>query len=245
MDSDFTGTLSEEDEDSEAFEEAQLFGSEFEEEASDGDEEEPYFEPTHLITFQFEAKLLIVDTKLDRTLVEINYNVRMEQEVEIKKARFRTKGKAEVFSENIGELASNELFSCELNIQIGKEEEPEPAVVEIMTRHNEREETEEEPFVSELALQLKFDKKFIMEDWFSNCTAIDGSVLNTKGEQEEFLHMILEGVEPNLNSLTFEDFEPDAPVNLNIETPETIMEDIDSNQEFIYTGQGSIDVEPL
>lgn len=229
---DFTGTFSDEDPDSPAYKERQLFGDD----EAGGDDEEP-LGPTHLLTFDFEGQVTVTDMKTESAYLEILYNVKFEQEVEIGNKRFRTKGKADVITDIVGDLATNELFTCKLDIQMGD------ADVELMTRHVTKPETENEDAKSELAIQLTFNKENIREDWLSNCTGIDGSKFNTQGEQEKYLSIILEALQPTISGFSIDEYERSSPAAIQLLSDIIVLES--EEEEFILQGSSQVTVDPL
>lgn len=234
---DFTGTFADDDPESDVFEETQLFG---EDEAAPGEKAEEVPEedlPTHLLRFEFESLIVITDSRTENPYMEIRYFTKIEQEIQVKNKRYRTKGTAEIMTDIIGNLAGNELFACKLDIQMANSE------VDIMTRYNIIPETEEEPEKSELALQIKFNRENLLEDWFSNCTAVDGSIFNTVGEKEKYLFMTIESVTPALSSIVIENYDTDLRSTLDV-FADSIQID-DDFDDILLEGTGTIDVDPL
>ena len=219
----FTGTLDPDDPDSDAYKEKQVFGDD---EAVDDEDETDNSGATHTLKFDYSLQVVVTDTKKDVSNLEIDYNVKFEQPVEIKDKRYRTKGHAEVTTDIIGVLAGNELFTCKLDIQFDK------TPVDIMTRYNHTEETETTPETSELAVQLKFKKADFMEDWLSNCTGVDGSELNTKGEKEKYLLVSLESISPSLDALLFKDYDPTDNASLDLLSEPILLDDSDISEQY-------------
>lgn len=238
----FTGTYSDEDPDSEAFKEKQLFG---EEEEADPEDEDNTFDnqgegPTHSLKFEFDGQLAATNIITEVTYLEINYQIKIEQEVEVKNARFRSKAQATILTEVVGDYAANELFSCVLDIQFGKE-----TPVESMIRYRTTPATEEEDAKAELAVKFNMKKSDFMEDWFSNCTGVDGSIFNTQGDKEKYLYLILENVLPELSGFLMENFEYEGTNTTDHQAEAFIIEDPDAYIDYTLTGSGTTVVEPL
>lgn len=242
----FTGTYSDEDPDNQqAQEERKLFGDD---EASDGastdgieastEEETEDGIPSHLLTLNFDSHVIVTDKTTGSPYIEINYSTKLEQEVEIKKSRFRVTGEAEFSAEIIGQLAGNELFSCKLEIDL------ENVKSQIMTRYNVIPETEDTLEEKELAVQIKFDKK-PEEDWFSDCLAVDGSVMKTQGNPEEYLYLIWESITPNMNGILFENYDINTLSTIDLVAEAFIIDDEDTKDEYSIFGEGELTVEPL
>ncbi len=139
----------------------------------------------------------------------------------------------------VGTLAGNDLFSCKLEVEINDVD------VDVSTRRIVTLNEFDEIATSQLALQLKFTKSDLLEDWYSNCTAFDGSKLNTKGEQEKYLYQTLEAAQPSLEGLLIEDFDPTETSSLTLSTEEIIVDDVYGDEEFLLTGSGTVTVEPI
>lgn len=231
-----TGTLADDDPDSSAFNEKKVFGDD---EAGDDESDSAVAGATHLLRMEFASQVVILDKKIDTAIIEIHYITKIEQEIEVKDKRFRTRGRADVATDIVGNLAGNELFTCKLDIQLEK------TPVDIMTRYNNTTETEDEPAKSELAVQIKFKKSDFFEDWFSNCIGVDGSVFNTKGDKEKYLSTTLESISPSLDAMLFEDYNPDDTVSLDISTDPIILDDLDAFEEVTLQGSGSVAIEPM
>ncbi|MBF0105449.1 MAG: hypothetical protein HQM16_09000 [Deltaproteobacteria bacterium] len=247
----FTGTYSDEDPESPAYEEKEIFG---EDEADTTEETEdsktPAEEegvPTHLLKFEFESQVTITNTITEISYIEINYTTKLEKEIEVKNSRFRTTGKAEIMTDIVGDLAGNELFSCTLDIQMDNVD------VDIMVKlnstvENEEEKAEaraEEAVASELALQFKFPPENLLEGWLSNCTAVDGSLFNTAGEKEKYLIQILESIDPPLTGMISEDYNPLESATIDLTSETTVIEDVDAFEKFTLEGKGKVTVEPI
>lgn len=278
IDPGFTGTFSDEDPDSEAYKEKELFGDdeaeggyddsenpddEFNNEEQDntadkprgrsnrpgnnsddasltGDEEEEEdLDATHLLRLKFDSQLLVSNTVTEETYLEINYSIEMEKEIQVKKSRYRTKGKTTITNEVIGDLFSNELVGCKLRIEM------DDVKADIMTRYKVTEETEEEEGSNELALQIKLKKASMMESWFSDCTAMGGELFNTVGEKENYLYTILEAATPELVGFKIEDYIPTEEGVVELEAEPFIIEYPDSNEIYTLQGSGQVTVEPL
>ncbi len=235
----FTGTYSDEDPESPAYKEKKLFGDD---EAPDEEDEEGgdvVDNATHVLKMEFDTRVVITDTRSAYSYLEINYTTKMEQEIQVGNRRFRTRGKANIMTDIVGTLAGNELFTCELDIKISD------ADVDMMVRHSEVEESEELDASSSLAVQLKFNKQDLLEDWFSNCLGVDGSQFNTKGEQEKYLFTALEAIDPSLSGILVEEYDPLVESTVDLETPPILIEDLDSYEEILIEGNGEIVIEPL
>lgn len=235
----FTGTYSEDDPDSPAYKEKQLFGDDEapnEEDEGGGDIVD---NATHILKMEFDTRVVITDTRSAFSYLEINYTTKMEQDIQVGNRRFRTRGKTNIMTDIVGTLAGNELFTCELDIKISD------ADVDIMVRHSEVEESEEMDASSNLAVQLKFNKQDLLEDWFSNCLGVDGSQFNTKGEQEKYLFTALEAIDPSLSGILVEEYDPLLQSSVDLETPPILIEDLDSYEEILIEGNGEIVIEPL
>lgn len=235
----FTGTFSDEDPDSDAFKEKNLFGDDEADEEEEEEDTGTIEGATHLLKMEFNSQVVVTDTKTNNSYIEINYSTKIDQEIQIKDRRFRVKGKAGITTDIVGTLAGNELFTCTLDIQVSD------ANVDIMTRHTETEETDEESAISKLALQLKFKQDDLMEDWFSNCLAMDGSMLNTKGDKEKYLFTTLKAISPDLEGIIVEDYDPEEVSRIDLITEPIIIEDLDSFEEVLVQGDGDITIEPL
>jgi hypothetical protein len=227
-DSGFTGTYSDEDEENEN----SIFGDD---EAMDEDED-AY--PTHLISLNLNGQVVVTDYETDTAYLEINYSAKLEQEIEIKESRYRTKGTIEFTTEVIGDLSGNELYTCKLDIALDNAE------AEIMTRYSIIPETEEEDAFYQLALQVKF-KKAPEEDWFSDCLAVDGSVMKTQGDPEKYFHAIWENLTPEMNGILIEDYDIEDAASIDLETEQFYIDDEDLGAEFSISGSGELEVEPL
>jgi len=245
---DFSGTFDEEDEESEAAKEAEIFGSEMldlepsEEGDEEADEEDlaDEFEDevqNHLLKFTYEGQVIITDTLTDISYLEITYQINLEQEVQILNRRFRAEGESEIITSVVGELAGNELFTCELEVQIPNSK------VSLLLRHQETPETEEEDASSILAGQIKVAN--LKEDWLANCKGNDGSIFNTRGDQEEYFKMLIDSTTPELKGFVIEDYDREVEASVDITTDPFIIEDIDAFEEFLLQGSGLVTIEPI
>jgi len=236
MPKDFSGTLAEDDPDSDEGKTSILFGPD--------DAEEEDFEvesegPTHLLKFDFESQVVVTDTLTDIPFLEISYTLKLEQEIEVIDKRYRTTGNAEIMTDIVGFLAGNELFTCKLDIQL------ENVEADILVRYKYAEETEEDPEINQLAVQVKFDKDSMLEDWFSNCLGLDGSIFNTQGDKEKYLLTTLETATPDLTGLMIEDYYRGFSSSVDIIAEPLIIEDGDTHEDYLLQGNGMLTVEPF
>lgn len=234
----FTGTLDDEDDDNPEYE---RFKDENETFGDDDLDAEAYPEddqPNYLIKFNFDSQVVFMDQN-DYPYLEINYNTKFEEEfAAVTSKRSMTDGEVEFESEIIGDLAGNDLFTCKLDIMI------QSYPVSIMARVKHIAETEEEPEDFELALQIKLEKDY-KEDWFSNCTGIDGSVFNTQGDPEKYNLQVLDNVAPSLNAILVEEFDPYQETIIELVSEPLLVDDEDMNETVTLTGSGTITIEPL
>lgn len=217
-------------------------GDESEEEAAPEDEPYPDEElpedgPNYVLKFLFDSNAIFYDKLTGEAYMEINYRTTVEQEVSMIKKRFRGKGEANFETDIIGNYAGNELFTCKLEIEI------KSTPVQIMTRLRDITTPEDEMPLFEAALQLKFEKKY-KEDWYSNCTGIDGSLFNTRGDPEKYNMMMLEDTTPNLNAILMEEFVPGDDNEIEIIMEPLELEDPDMDT-IILTGKGTLMLEAL
>ncbi|MFH1357337.1 MAG: hypothetical protein ABII18_09430 [bacterium] len=236
-----TGTLADDDPDSDVYKENQLFGSE---EAGDEDYEDiPTEGATHLLKFDFESQVVVTDINTGAPFLEIVYTLKLEEEIEVVEKRFRSTGTAEIMTDIVGFLAGNELFSCKLDIQM------ENVEADIMTRYTYIPASEEEDEIieeeSKLAVQIKFNKDSLLEDWFSSCLGTDGSLFNTRGDKEKYLLTTLESSTPELTGVVVEDYNKDEDITLDIIAEPTIIEDEETHEEYLLQGSGVLTIEPL
>lgn len=238
-DENFTGTLDDEDDDNPEYErikdENEAFGDDDEmgEDAYPEDDQ-----PNYLIKFNFDAQVVFMDQN-DFPYLEINYNTKFEEEfTALMSKRSTTTGEVEFESDIVGDLAGNDLFTCKLDIMI------ESHPVDIMARVKRIAETEDEPESFEMALQIKLEKDY-KEDWYSNCTGVDGSVFNTQGDPEKYNLQVLDGVAPSLNAILVEEFYPDEETVIELVSEPLIVDDEDMNETVTLTGSGTITIEPL
>lgn len=235
---DFSGTLYEVDTESEEKRETELFGGE--EEVVEGEEAEAVEKaPNHTLRFEFQGQVVITDTLTGSAYLEISYNLKLEQEVEIKDQRFRVDTEAQVITGVVGELTSNELSSCELDVQV-----PNPKIG-IMLRHSQTEESEEAEATSQLAIQIDIDKNSIKEDWYANCEDMTGNTMNTKGEQEEYLFSLLNAATPELKGFVVDDYDPFVTTEQEVVAEPLIIEDPEAFEEFFLQGSGTLTIEPI
>lgn len=201
------------------------------------EEEFPEDEPNYVLKFLFDSNATFYDKLTGEAYMEINYRTVIEQEVSMIEKRFRTKGEVNFETDIIGNYAGNELFTCRLEIEIRS------SPVQIMTRLRNVTTPEDAIPLFEAALQLKFEKKY-KEDWYSNCTGIDGSLFNTKGDPEKYNLMILEDTTPNLNAMLIEEFVPGNDNELEIIMEPLDLEDPDMDTVSL-TGKGTLTLEAL
>lgn len=233
-DEDFTGTLSEEDPDNENLQqETELFGTD---EAGVEANDEPF--PTHLLSVNFEGHVVISDRETTIAYLEIFYNVKIEQEIEVKQSRSRVTSPVEITTSIVGSLAGNDLFSCGLDV--GGLSNAEAESMTIYTVIPETEETLEQ---TNLAVQVKFTKK-LEEDWFADCLSGEFN-MKTQGDTEEFLYKIWEGIEPDPKIIAIEDYDIYGTSEIDLYSPPLIIDDEDTGDEFEVSGQGELIVEPL
>lgn len=242
--SDFSGTLTDEDEDNvDLKKEADLFGANEAEVDEDGndildddfvDEEEA----THTLKLEFEGEVTFYDRSTGEPFMEVSYTTTLEQDIVVKGSRYRSEGSAEFKTDIIGNLAGNELFTCKAEIDI------EDHKFYIMSKLNTIPETDELPETKNLAIQLKMDSGY-QELWTSNCLGIDGSELNTTGDYESYNKTLLENISPNLVGVEFEDFIEGDPVEEELEVEFFEIDDEAADQIISFTGKGTLSVEPL
>ena len=239
IDETFTGTLAaEEDPDHPDYEklqkEKEMFGEEKEEE-----EEEPLEGlPNYLLKFSFEGHVIFYDKITGSPYLEIVYLTTLEQEILLVNKRYRVEGQANFDTDVIGDYAGNDLFTCKLEINIQSYD------VEIMARERAIPDPDDKELLNhQVALQLKFQKGY-QEDWYSNCTSIDGSLFNTKGNPEKYNIMILEEATPSLNAVLIEEFSPGDDAEISIETELLEIEDPDLDF-FTIAGRGTVTLEAL
>lgn len=234
----FTGTYSEEDEDnSELAREAALFGSN---EVEPEDEEAPPDGRYYAVKFDFNTALLFSDNLTGDIYMEVTYKTNFEIEMQIDDdKRSRADGFAEYTTDVTGSLARNELFDCQLDIEMKK------SPVDIMAKIR-REITEGEAAETTLAMQLKFEKT-ANEAWLSKCLSSDqASSLNTRGEKESYNLQALEAITPALSGLMMpEGYNPLASSTMGLAIDPFEIDDIDTNDNVLVTGSGSLSVEPI
>jgi hypothetical protein len=238
-----TGTLADDDTDSDVYKENQIFGDD---EAEDEDSEDVLSEgATHLLKFDFESQVVVTDIATGTPFLEILYTLKLEEEIEVVEKRFRSTGTVEIVTDIVGILAGNELFNCKLDIQMDNVE------ADIMTRYTytpESESEEDDEIVEEeskLALQIKFNKDSLLEDWFSNCLGTDGSLFNTRGDKEKYLLTTLESATPELTGVLVEYYDKEEEVTLDIVADPVIIEDEETHEEYLLQGNGTLVIEPL
>lgn len=202
-----------------------------------GENEVPEDEPNYLLKFDFESSATFLDKLTGEPYMEINYHTTIEKEVTLAKKRFRTKGRADFETEIIGNYAGNELFTCKLEIDI------KSAPVQLMTIMRDITTPEDDIPLFEAALQLKFEKGY-KEDWYSNCTGLDGSLFNTRGDPEKYNLMILEDTTPPLKTILFEDFIPGDNNEIEVIMEPLEVEDPDADT-MLLTGKGTLLLEVL
>lgn len=233
-DGDFTGTLSDEDPDNaDLQQETELFGTD---EAGEQASDEPF--PTHLLSVNFEGHVVISDRETTVAYLEIFYNIKIEQEVEVKSIRSRATSPVEITTSIVGSLAGNDLFSCGLDVGGLSNAEAESMIVYTIIP-----ETEESLEQANLAVQVKFTKK-LEEDWFADCLSGEFN-MKTQGDTEEFLYKIWEGVEPDPKIIAIEDYDIYGTSEIELYSPPLIIDDEDTGDEFEVSGQGELIIEPL
>lgn len=246
----YTGTLDDEDEDNPAvkqrMEEDSAFGDEKSGKAKktvNGDNEQNNDDiadddiPTYTLKFNFDSQVVFTD-KEGRPYMEVNYNTKVEESVALVNRRWRSKSDAQFQSEITGNLAGNDLFTCKLDITI------DSFPVDLMTRLKYNPETDDEPENFEVAAQIKFQKSY-KEDWFSNCTGLDGSMFNTQGNPEKYNMTILDDTQPSLNGIVIDNFDPGAGAQIEITSDPIEIQDEDMNEHVTLTGSGTLSIEPL
>lgn len=194
---------------------------------------------THLLKFNYESRVVVTNTTTEIAFLEIDYTIKLEEPIEITERSKQTTGRANIMTDVVGVLGSNDLFTCELDVEI------DDVDVSITTKQITTFNEYNDPTDSQLTLQLNFSKSDLLEDWFSYCSAVDGSRLNTQGEQEKYLYETLKATQPGLDGLIIDDFESDEEASLNLFTEEIILDDLYGDEEFSLTGSGRIDVEPI
>lgn len=207
------------------------------EELSYDEEGFPENEPNYLLKFTFDSTATFYDRLTGDAYMEIDYRTTVEQEVTLNKKRFRAKGRAEFETNIIGNYAGNELFTCKLEIEI------KSSPVQIMTLMRDVTLPEDDLPLYEAAVQIKLEKNY-KEDWYSNCTAIDGSLFNTRGDPEKYNLMILEDTSPSLNAVLFEEFIPGDDNEIEIIMEPLEIEDLDVDT-VLLTGKGTLLLEVL
>lgn len=207
----------------------------------DEEEAEPstFGASTHELTFEYDARVVVTNTMTGVAFLEIDYTVKLEEPIEVSERRKQTTGKANIMTNVVGVLGSNDLFTCELDVEISDADVSISA--KQITTYNEY----NDPTDTQLTLQLNFSKSDLLEDWFSYCSAVDGSRLNTQGDQEKYLYEILKSTQPGLDSLIIDDFDPDDHAYLNLFTEEIIQDDFYGDEEFSLSGSGRVDIEPI
>jgi len=231
----FTGTLSTEDPKGPNYIDPDKFGSN---EAGPEDDEDEEFAnmATHKLLIKSEFEVLTTDLITADPYISVTYTVDMETLIQVKNKRYRKKIFIDIYTDIIGKLFMNELLECNLSIEI------EPAEIELLVFHDNKEETYDEDASSTLAIQLKFIKK-VLEDWFSKCLAGDGSKLDTRGAPENNFQMAYNALLPSPMGLTFEDYDIDDTAVIETEVEPFIIEgDI---EEQLITGAMTVTVEPL
>jgi len=237
-DENFTGTLDEEDDDNPEYERIKNENETFGDDDLDAEAYPEEDQPNYIIKFNFDSQVVFMDQN-DYPYLEINYNTKFEEEfTAITSKRSMTDGEVEFESEIVGDLAGNDLFTCKLDIMI------QSYPVNIMARVKHITETEEEPESFDLALQIKLEKDY-KEDWFSNCTGVDGSVFNTQGDPEKYNLQVLDNVAPSLNAILVEEFDPYQETIIELVSETLIVDDEDLNETVTLTGSGTITIEPL
>lgn len=236
IDENFTGTLApEEDPDHPDYEklqkEKEMFGEEKEK-----DEELLEGLPNYLLKFSFEGHVIFYDKTTGSPYLEIVYLTTLEQEILLVNKRYRVQGKANFDTDIVGDYAGNDLFTCKLEINIQSYD------VEIMARERAVPDPDDKEILNhQVALQLKFQKDY-QEEWYSNCTSIDGSLFNTKGNPEKYNIMILEEAIPSLNAMLVEEFSPGDDAEISVETELLEIEDPDLDL-FTISGRGTVTLE--
>jgi hypothetical protein len=207
---------------------------------------------THLLKFEFISKVQFINTEkaadgsaLSRDpYMEVQYANRFQVPLNLKRTRNQLQVDAEYEVDNWGSLAKNELFDCRLNIAL--QELPVEVITKLQKQQPEQqpENSEEAPVPRQLALQINFSKDGT-ENWFSFCTDISGSQLNTQGDTEEYNHKTLEMVEPSLRSVIVEDFDPSRGAKISLSVPHKAFSDTDIVNDIIVSGEGFIEIEPI
>lgn len=242
---DFTGTLDEEeDEDNSEFQRKQIERDAFGDDrkrrrGADEDQEDLPPEddaPAYVLKFNFDSQVVFADKKTGTSYMEINYNTKIEQEVALVHKRWRSKGEATFTSDISGNLAGNDLFTCKLDITI------DSYPVNIMTRLKTVPETDEEPETEQVAVQIIL-KDTYKEDWFSNCTGVDGSIFNTKGNPEKYNLTILDNINPSLNGIVIEDFDSSRGAEVELLTEAMDVDDEDMDEVITLTGSGTLSID--
>lgn len=242
---DFTGTLDEEgDEDNPEFQRKQIerdaFGDDRKRRRGGDDEQEDLppedDAPAYVLKFNFDSQVVFADKKTGTSYMEINYNTKIEQDVALVHKRWRAKGEAKFTSDISGNLAGNDLFTCKLDITI------DSYPVSLMTRLKTVPETDEEPETEQVAVQIVM-KDTYKEDWFSNCTGVDGSIFNTKGNPEKYNLTILDNINPSLNGIIIEDFDSSRGAEVELLTEAMDVDDEDMDEVITLTGSGTLSID--
>lgn len=244
--SDFTGTLDdEEDEDNPEFQRKKIENEAFGNDRArgkrgrndDAEEQEPEDDaPAYVLKMNFDSQVVFTDKQSGESTMQVNYNTKIEQDIALVHKRWRTKGEALFTSDIVGSLAGNDLFTCKLDITI------DSYPVNIMTRLKTMDETEDAPESEQVALQIVL-KNTYKEDWYSNCTGVDGSQFNTKGASEKYNMTILGAIEPDLYGIVIEDFDPSRGAEVELLSQPTDIVDEDMSEVISMSGSGTLTID--
>lgn len=207
--------------------EEKAFGSEDEKENEDAEEFE---DMVYNLSFVIETEVTFADLESGLAHTSIKYVTTIQNEITITTSRWRETLPATIETETVGAFASNQFFTCDLLVEV------EQVDADIMTRLNlSKNEDEDEP--NELAIQIKFDKKY-KEDWYSNCTGIDDSTLNTiaADSPETYNLEIINLLEPSLNATLIDNFVIGDDFTVEFDAEDFEYEDLDTNKIITLSG---------
>ncbi len=199
--------------------------------------------PTHALKVDITGHVLFTDMTTRESYLEVVYQAKVEQDVIIGNSKQRVSDvNVEILTDVIGTLGGNDIYSCKLNVEFSN---PSLGIVTQNFQPEDNDKNEPSDLESYLNIELDLDKKSFLEDWYSNCTYIDGLEFNTKGDKENYFYTLLQNVSPLLESLRIDNFDPTIEQSVPLEVLIEPYEDFDLNNELLFSGTGQITLSPL
>lgn len=197
----------------------------------------------HNVRIEFNSTVSFLNVDDPSPYLEINYSTLIESSIELNQKNNTYEVMAVVDVQTNGSLAQNELFNCRLDISFQETKARITTKINSVRSKLNNELGEERPQTLQAVFRSEISES-MTEDWFSFCTDVTGSTLNTVGAPENYNLQVLKMIDPSLKSIVLENFNPYEEYRVPLNVPRQVILDEEINNNISFSGEGIFIVSP-